>query len=264
MSYSFIGLGNMASAIIRGIVASDSTNATKIIGFNRTITKSKQLAAETAIRVASTLEETLEADLLFIGVKPHQIEELAPTLKGQLKPHQLIISMAAGTSIETLQRLFDHPHIMRIMPNVNAAVHHSTTAYAVAEEVSATQKDAAVQLLQATGSMIELEEDQFGIFSSIAGASPAFHYLYIDAIARAAVKEGMPKNIALQIAADAVLGSAKMVLESQTHPIELVDQVCSPGGTTIEGVMALKANQFEHAVHEAVHAVIEKDQSFQD
>lgn len=263
MSYSFIGLGNMASAIIRGIVASDASLATKIIGFNRTATKTEQLAAETAIQPVTTVEEALRADFIFFGVKPHQLEELAPTLKGQFKPHQLIISMAAGTSIETLQQLFDHSYVMRIMPNVNAAVHHSTTAYAVAKNVPTALTEEAVTLLQTTGSMIELAEEQFDIFSAIAGASPAFHYMYIDALARAAVKEGMPKNIALQIAADAVLGSAKMVLESQTHPIELVDQVCSPGGTTIEGVMALKANQFEHAVHEAVHAVIQKDQSFQ-
>ena len=115
-----------------------------------------------------------------------------------------------------------------------------------------------MELLKAN-ELIALEEKQFANFSAIAGASPAFHYMYIDAIARAAVKEGMPKAVALQIAADAVLGSAKMILESQHHPIDLVDQVCSPGGTTIEGVIALKANGFEHAVHEAVHAVVQKD-----
>lgn len=258
---SFIGLGNMASAIVRGI-ANAHDDASFIIGYNRTTTKTEALAAETGITAATTVEQAAQADIIFLGVKPQQLQEIATQLQPYLKKEQLLVSMAAGKDIPALQALFAHEAIMRIMPNVNAAVGHSTTSYAVSHAVTNTQQQQAVTLLEATGSMIALPEEQFAIFSAIAGAAPAFHYLYIDAIARAAVKEGMAKPVALQIAADAVLGSAKMVLESAAHPIELVDQVCSPGGTTIEGVMTLKAQSFEHAVHEAVHAVIEKDRTF--
>lgn len=262
MKISFIGLGNMASAIVRGIAAAHD-DASFMIGYNRTTTKTDALAAETGITAATTIEQAAQADIVFLGVKPQQLHEIAAQLRPHLRNEQLVVSMAAGKDLNALQALFGHDAFMRIMPNVNAAVGHSTTSYAVSDAVTTAQQLQAVTLLEATGSMIALPEEQFAIFSAIAGAAPAFHYLYMDAIARAAVKEGMAKPIALQIAADAVLGSAKMVLESQTHPIELVDQVCSPGGTTIEGVMTLKAHSFEHAVHEAVHAVIEKDRTFE-
>lgn len=262
MTISFIGLGNMASAIVRGI-ASAHDDATFITGYNRTTSKTTALATDTGITVATSLTQAAAADIIFLGVKPQQLDDIAVQLQPYLKPSQLLISMAAGKDIAALQTMFAHEAIMRIMPNVNAAVGHSTTSYAVSSAVTDAQQTQAIALLEATGSMIALPEEQFAIFSAIAGAAPAFHYVYIDALARAAVKEGMAKPLALQIAADAVLGSAKMVLESHTHPIELVDQVCSPGGTTIEGVMTLKAQSFEHAIHEAVHAVIEKDRTFE-
>jgi len=261
MTISFIGLGNMASAIVRGIASAH--DATCITGYNRTTSKATALATDTGITVATSLAQAAEADIIVLGVKPQQLDDLAIQLRPYLKRSQLLISMAAGKDIAALQTMFAHDAIMRIMPNVNAAVGHSTTSYAVSSEVTDAQKTQALTLLEATGSMIALPEEQFAIFSAIAGAAPAFHYVYIDALARAAVKEGMAKPLALKIAADAVLGSAKMVLESSTHPIELVDQVCSPGGTTIEGVMTLKAQSFEHAIHEAVHAVIEKDCTFE-
>ena len=259
MHISFIGLGNMASALVRGI-AKQHDDASFITGYNRTHTKAAALAQETGIIATTSIAEAAEANIIFLGVKPYQLADIAKQLRPHLTPDQLLISMAAGKDLATLQQLFEHEAFMRIMPNVNAAVGHSTTSYTVTSAVTTEQRDTAVTLLEATGSMIALEEKQFANFSAIAGASPAFHYMYIDAIARAAVKEGMPKAIALQIAADAVLGSAKMILQSNDHPIDLVDQVCSPGGTTIEGVMALKQHGFEHAVHEAVHAVVQKDQ----
>ena len=114
-------------------------------------------------------------------------------------------------------------------------------------------------MFQTIGTVAEVEESQVDVFSVIGGAAPAFAYLYIDALARAAVKAGMPKKQALEITAATVLGSAKMVLESGEHPWALVDQVCSPGGTTIEGVTALQANGFESTLCKAFDAVLEKD-----
>ena len=111
------------------------------------------------------------------------------------------------------------------------------------------------------GSAVELPEEQFSIFSAIAGASPAFSYMYIDALARAAVRGGLPKDKALEIAASSVYGSAKMILESREHPFALIDQVSSPGGITIEGVCTLQENGFESAVHKAVAASAMKDRN---
>ena len=106
---------------------------------------------------------------------------------------------------------------------------------------------------------MNISENLFSVYSAIGGCSPAFSYMFIDSLARAAVKNGMPKSVALEVAAGAVLGSAKMILESQEHPWQLVDQVCSPGGTTIEGVTSLQNDGFESAVMDAVQAAIDKD-----
>ena len=115
-------------------------------------------------------------------------------------------------------------------------------------------------MFETVGSIIKFPEAQFSIFTTIGCSSPAFTYLYIDTLARAAVREGMPKQQALEIAASAVLGSAQMVLASAEHPMTLVDQVCSPAGTTIQGITTLQAHGFEAAIHEAVAAVVQRDQ----
>ena len=132
------------------------------------------------------------------------------------------------------------------MPNINAKVGCATSAFCTTETVSDEQKAIVKKLFSTVGAVTELSEKMFSIHSVIGGAAPAFAYLYIDALSRAAVKAGMPKKQALELTAQTVLGSAKMVLESGEHPWELIDQVCSPGGTTIEGVCSLEAVSYTH------------------
>ena len=145
------------------------------------------------------------------------------------------------------------------MPNINAAVGEAVSAFC--GNKNATEKDLAFaeNMCKSFGTAVSLPEKHFPLFGVIGGSSPAFAYMFIDSLARAAVKNGMPKNQALEICAQAVLGSAKMILESKEHPMELADKVCSPGGTTIEGVLSLRENGFEAAVARAVQAAVEKD-----
>ena len=145
------------------------------------------------------------------------------------------------------------------MPNINAVVAEAICGYCGNEKTTKDDLDFVQKMCSCFGKAIELPEEKFPIFGVIGGCSPAYAYMFIDAMARAAVKNGLPKQQALEISAQAVLGSAKMILESGEHPWELIDKVCSPGGTTIEGVLALQRDGFEAAVADAVESAFEKD-----
>jgi pyrroline-5-carboxylate reductase len=256
----FIGLGNMSSAIIKGLCESNTFHANQIFGYNRTFEKAQNMHVQCGIQVVETMDKLIESvDVLVLGVKPQNLDEILPFVNQYLRPEQIVISIAAGKPLSYYQtQLQSAQHIFRVMPNINAVVGASTSCYSTTS-TDENNKQFVEALFTAVGTIVELPEAQFSTFTTIGCASPAFTYMYIDALARAGVMEGMKKELALKIAASSVLGSAKMILQSEEHPWALVDQVCSPGGTTIQGVAALQANQFEHAVHEAVKAVSARD-----
>ena len=260
LTYGFIGLGNMSTAILKGMIASGDILPAQIYGMNRSIQKTTHLAEQLTIHPTTTIAELMNcSDVIIIGVKPQNLEEVLPIIKENMNDRHIIVSIAAGKSLEFLeQHLQTNCPIFRIMPNINAVVGASTSCYS-----TNTSNEEAKQIVETifskVGTIIELPESLFSTFTSIACASPAFTYLYIDSLARAGVKEGMPKEMALKIAASSVLGSAKMVLQSNEHPWGLIDQVCSPGGTTICGVTELQHNHFESTVYKAVQAVSNRD-----
>lgn len=260
MKYGFIGLGNMASAIINGMISSEQFAPAAIYGINRSHEKTAALMNKYSINEAQSIAHLMaEVDVIIIAVKPQMFNQVMPAIQQHLKNHHLIISIAAGKSLEYLhEQLGETNAIFRVMPNINATIGASTSCYSTTS-ASSNQKALIEQLFSTVGTIVELPENLFSIFTSIGCASPAFTYLYIDSLARAAVREGMPKDMALQIAASSVLGSAQMVLQSQSHPWTLIDQVCSPGGTTIQGITSLQVNHFESTIYEAVDAVTNKD-----
>lgn len=259
MKYGWIGLGSMTTAILKGMLHSKKYDHASQYGYNRTYEKTLKLQKELDIIACQDLSELLDCDVLVIGVQPQHMDDLLPKLKGQLNAQQVVVSIAAGKSLNTLQQALQHDHIIRIMPNINAIAGASTSGMVCSEEVTSDQKEVVNNMFNAIGKVFEIAEEQFDLFSAIAGASPAFTYLYIDSLARAAVMEGMDKKTALDIASHAVLGSAQMIQNVDDHPWELVDQVCSPGGTTIQGVTSLQNNHFASTIYEAVNAVIERD-----
>ena len=260
MKYGFIGLGNMTTAIIKGMIQSNQFQANDIYGYNRSSNKTEKLVNDYQITGCTTLEEVMKADVIILGVQPQSFPSLLPKINELLTDGQVVISIAAGKSIEYLESALPRAtSIIRVMPNINAIVGASTTCFTASLAATEADKKMVTALFETIGSMIELPEEQFTVFSAIAGASPAFSYLYIDSLARAGVRAGMDKKQALEIASSAVFGSAKMVIESNEHPWELVDQVCSPGGTTIEGVTSLQNDHFASTIYDAVNAVIEKD-----
>lgn len=256
MVVGFIGLGNMASAIIRGLRACPETQALTLLGRD----KHPEKAQELGLKNASGLKALADAaDVLVLAVKPQALEELLTQLAPLLKPDTLLISIAAGKPLSFYEiRCPDSP-VIRAMPNINAGAGASVTALCCGALADEAHLELARLLFAAVGSCYVLPESQFSIFGAIGGAAPAYTYLYIDAVASAAVRAGMPRATALAIATDMAFGSAKLLRESGEHPHALADKVCSPGGTTIEGVHRLRALGFESAVYEALAAVIEKD-----
>lgn len=260
MKYSFIGLGNMASAIIGGMVKSGEFSGDTICGCD--ISQGKCDEARKNLGICSTTKksECIDgADVVVIAVKPQVTAGVFSDIKDSVKG-KLIISIAAGKSIEYLEEgLGRDKAIIRVMPNINALVGAATSAYTANNNATDGHKKTVEKIFGTVGTVAELPEKLFSIFTAIGGSSPAFAYMYIDALARIGVEYGMTKAQALSVAASTVYGSAKMVMESGVHPWELCDRVCSPAGTTIDGVLKLQEKGFENAVHEAIRAVAEKD-----
>ncbi len=258
MRYGFIGLGNMASAIIEGAIASGTVAACDVLGYNHHIEKAEALSQKCGMRVCKSLEALAsESDYIVLAVKPQVLPAVLPQLK-PLVAGKRIVTIAAGKTLSYYEEALGELPVIRVMPNINAVVGASTSC--ICANAQASQEDVAQvrALFEAVGSVTEIPEAYFSVFGSVAGCSPAYTFMYIDALARAGVRAGLSRKIAQEAAASAVMGSAKMALASSEHPQALADKVCSPGGSTIEGVYALDVGGFAGLVEQAVAAAIEK------
>lgn len=267
MKIGFIGGGNMATAIIQGIVSSQLMPADNIWVSTKT-NHCKELESLYHIHAAkSNLELATQVDFIVLAVKPHIVpivlKEITPILE---QKRVVLISIAAGLSLENLQNLtltLKEEPIIRIMPNMNVGIGQGVSAICSNSQVTEAEEEQVINLFKTVGSTYLIPEKDFRIFTAIAGCSPAYTYLYIDSLARAGVKHGLAKDVATQIAAEAVLGSANMITKSNDSPWDLIDRVCSPGGTTIEGLLTLQEDKFTSAIVRALDATIEKDQQME-
>ena len=262
MKIGFIGCGNMANAIIKGIVQNDSPEIEKLLAYDVYTPASEQLKnSYNALILSNEYEVAEKSDIVILAVKPNVIGSVLQKIsKAVAQTQPLIISIAAGKTLEFLRTNLKAPaRIVRVMPNINARVGEAISAYCCTESVTKKDKKNVEFLMSCVGKIMPLDENYFALFGVIGGCAPAYTYMFIDALARAAVKNGMKKSDALKIAAQTVYGSAKMIMESDEHPWQLIDSVCSPGGTTIEGVLSLQNDGFESAVHNAVQKALDKD-----
>lgn len=260
MTYGFIGLGNMASAIIRGMAKSGSFPAGSILGFNRSPSKTQILTQDVGlIPMDSAAAVAQAADVIVLAVKPQMMGDVLPLIAPVLTADKLIVSIAAGKPTSYYEAALGAVPVVRVMPNINARVLQAASGICAGTYATAAHMAVVREMFETVGTVYELKEQQFPVFSALGGASGAFIHLYIDALASAGVKNGLPRAMAEELACQAVLGAAKLTMESSEHPIALMDQVCSPGGTTIEGIHTLKRLGFETAVQQAVDAIIEKD-----
>ena len=248
MKIGFIGTGNMGGALARAAAKGGHT----LLLANRTPAKAAALAKELGGTVCPNAQAAEAAELLFLGVKPQMmagmLEGIAPALKAR-RSEPLLISMAAGLTIQRIRELTggDYP-VIRIMPNMPAAVGEGIIFYACSENCEKAQLEAFLRYMAPAGKLFPLEEKLQDAGSAVAGCGPAFAAMFLEAMADGGVACGMPRASAIQYAAQMMLGTAKMVLETNQHPGALKDSVCSPAGSTIQGVRTLEERGMRAAV----------------
>lgn len=264
MRIGFIGLGNMASAMIGGILQKGIVEAGDIIGSAKTDETKRRIAEKYGINIADTnAEAAANADVLFLAVKPIFFPDVIAEIRDSVKADTLIVSIAAGKTLDYLKNAFgrDELKLIRCMPNTPALVLEGCTGVCVADNVSEADTEKVLGLLRAFGTASIVPERLMDVVVGVSGSSPAYVFMFIEAMADEAVAAGMPRRQAYEFAAQSVLGSAKLVLETGKHPGELKDMVCSPGGTTIQAVKVLEEKGMRAAVMDAMDACIEKSKN---
>ena len=265
-TFGFIGCGNMGGALA---TAACKSGVGRVLLANRTQAKAEALAARlegmgAAVAVAENAGVAEEADYIFLGVKPQMMADMlgsiAPVLAARARAGRrfVLVTMAAGLTVARIREMAgaDYP-VIRIMPNTPCAIGKGMILCA-AHGVTEAEKTAFCEGMAAAGRLDWLEEHLIDAGSAVSGCGPAFAYLFMEALADGAVECGLPRAKALEFAAQMVLGSAKLVLETGKHPGDLKDAVCSPGGTTIQGVRVLEEQGFRAAAMDAVIAAYEK------
>ena len=260
----FIGLGNMATAIMGGLIAKKMAKPQYVIGYDKLATASEKARENYKITVAIDEKVVAEAaDFLILAVKPNVLPEILPKIGKVIRKNTVIISIAAGKSIAFLEEGLGRTDlkVVRCMPNTPALVLEGCTGVCANKNVTKGEMDSVLKLLGSFGKASVIPEKLMDVVVGISGSSPAYVFMFIEAMADAAVLAGMPRAQAYEFSAQAVLGSAKLLLETGKHPGELKDMVCSPGGTTIEAVKVLEEMGFRASVMDAVEACIEKSKN---
>lgn len=246
----FIGCGNMGSAILNGILKAQLLAPECIYVHTATAAKRDALAAKFKVHaVASNREVVEKADLIILAVKPYLFDEVFAQIKASLTDEKVLISVAAGQSLANMAAMSSaETKIIRTMPNTPASVGEGMSAITPNANCSEQDIEEAMAIFTSFGKAELLPEHLMDAVPAVSGSSPAYVFMLINALCDGAVRDGMSRSMALTFAAQAVLGSAKMVLESGIHPEQLKDMVCSPNGTTIEAVAKLEETGFRHAV----------------
>ena len=259
----FIGCGNMGSSMVGGLIKSGFLKAEDIIVSTKTETSAKKLSDE--FNVATTVDSKVvakESETIILAIKPNMYKSIVEEIKSELTRDKLIITIAAGITIANMEEwLGDDSKIIRTMPNTPALVGEAMSAVCPNENVSEEELKYCINIFESFGQCEVLEEKYFDGFIAVAGSSPAYIFMLIEAMADGAVKLGIPRAKAYKMAAQSVLGSAKMVLETGKHPGELKDMVCSPGGTTIDAVVELEKLGFRNSVIQAMDKCAEKSKN---
>lgn len=262
----FIGCGNMGGAIVSGLTGSGFQKNEDIIisEINDEIAANlgERLKVET---VTDNKEVARVADVLFLAIKPNMYKKVIEEIKSELTREKLIITIAAGITIENMEYWIGEGYkIVRTMPNTPALVGAGMAAVCANKNVAKDEIEYVLGIFSSFGECVELEEKYFHAVTALSGSSPAYVFMFIEAMADAAVALGIPRAKAYMMASQSVLGSAKMVLNTGKHPGELKDMVCSPGGTTIDAVIELEKHGLRSAVIEGVLKCAEKSQSMQN
>lgn len=262
MKIGFIGVGSMAKAIIKGLLTTNLFASHDILVHSAHPANYETFATENGLTACSNNREVANgAEIIVIAVVPDKVKEVVTEISNNLNSqNQILISIVGGLSIQRLEELagYNLP-ILRALPNINVEINEGMTALAANDQLTGDTLAQATAVFEKIGEISWLAEKDFGIFSALAGSSPAYADLFIDALSRAGVKYGLSKDDATKIAAQAVQGSAKMVLKSDQTPYDLIDQVSSPGGSTIAGLLAMQEHGLSTAVVKGIDATVKRD-----
>jgi len=254
--FGFIGSGKMASALIRGILRSGMANAAEIIASDVVAEVRDKLSKELGIRVTESNTEVVDgSDVVLLAVYPQIVRKVLPEIAPRVTDRHLVVSIAAGiTTKQMIDGLGAVRRVVRVMPNTPALVGAGAAAFCLGGNATAVDAQFIGDLLSVVGRAWQVEERHLDAVTGLSGSGPAYIFAVIEALSDGGVRMGLPRSIATALAAQTVLGSAKMLIDTGLHPGELKDQVTSPGGTTIAGIHALERGGLRAALMNAVEA----------
>lgn len=253
-----IGLGNMGSALLNGVINSNTIPVDNIIIYD--LDQSKRAIYNELKFSENSCELTVNADIIILAVEPHIISKVLTEIKSSLSNEKIIISLAAGISHQSMYDLIDGVcPVVRTMPNSPMLVGEGMTAICDNHGLNDDDINTIKALMSSAGLVVILEENLMDAFTALAGSSPAYLFVFIEAMADGGVLMGMPRDKAYKIAAQAMIGSAKLMIESGKHPGELKDMITSPAGTTIEALHVLEKGGFRGLVMDCIKACAEKN-----
>lgn len=256
----FIGCGNIAKAMIAGIVEANYIPADQIYASNRSLRNLKEIKEKYDIHITRDNRQIANTcDIIFLTTTSDSYAPVIEEIKDCIKDDAIVILVAVGETIAKNEKRFDKPvKMVKAMPNTPAQVGEGITGVAVNSLITEEDKQEICTLFESFGKVEFVDESLMDIITAVGGSSPAFTYVFIEALADGAVMHGMSRKLAYTFAAQAVLGAAKMVLETGLHPGALKDSVCSPGGTTIESIARLEEKGLRSAVIDAIRVNMEK------
>lgn len=261
MRVGFIGGGALTESIVNGIRGHFIMSHDIFISDHKR-ERCAELINRYRVNASVGIDSFIDnIDMLIIAVKPKDIASALTELKSKITLNTIVMSVVAGLKISALEKIFPHNTVVRAMPNVALLVSEGMTAYTMGKKALAADREMVKKFWSSIGRSIELSESLMDAVTGLSGSGPAYAFLMIDAMADGGVAMGLPRDAAIELAAQTLLGAAKMVLETGTHPDVLRDKVTSPGGTTIEGVRVLERNGLRSALIEAVVAAAEKSKS---
>lgn len=264
--FAFVGAGNMAEALIRGLLASGSVSASDITISNRRHEKTERNAERWGVRGApDNVSCVRDADIVMLCVKPQVMRAVLDQCGREVPSDALVISVAAGIPTQAIEaHLSPGQRVVRSMPNTGAIVRQSATAIAAGSSATETDLAVAREIFDQVGRTVVVEEHHLDAVTGLSGSGPAYIFLIIDALADASVKVGLSRDIGLELAAQTVLGSAQLLLQTGEHPGRLKDQVTSPGGTAIAGLHTLEAGGLRTTLINAVEAATRRARELGD
>lgn len=255
-SIAFVGAGNMAGALIRGLVGTGTVPAYRITASDPDEARLGALGSELGIRTTSDNAEAVsEANVVVLATKPQVFAEVLPGVAAALSPSALLISIAAGISTRVIERAFPRgSRVVRSMPNTPALVGAGATAIAAGAHATDADLDLAELLFRSVGIAVRVPEEQIDAVTGLSGSGPAYVFAMIEALRDAGIAEGLPADTAIQLASQTVFGAARLLLDEKEAPEVLRARVTSPGGTTRAGLDALASANFAGVIQGAVHA----------